>query len=380
MRIGIDARFYRKSTAGLGRYSRALIEQLSQIDQINDYIIYLTPDDIKEYNISAKNFHAKVIPITHYSISEQTKFLHILNQDHLDLVHFLNFNHPIFYKGKFIATIHDLTILFHSSGKSQQSKFKKWAFKKVMGSAIKNSRKIIAISKATKNDVVKVFDAKENKIEVIYEGVDKIYNHHIKQQTAKIAKFRAKYKINQPYLLFLSQWRPHKGLPELIRAYEILRERYKIPHLLVIGGKPNPAFPEIPRSINTSGYNCKIIQPGFIPEEDLPMFYTCADAFIFPSKYEGFGLPPLEAMACGTPVIASNKSCMPEILGTAAEYFNPNKPEEIAKIIKNIITNPAKLKNMSQQGTEQAKKYSWSKMAQETLKIYESIDSHCERP
>ncbi len=373
MKIGIDARFYRRSTAGLGRYSQALISQLAKIDKINKYIIYLSPEDKKEYNVKAKNFKPKIVPITHYSLSEQTKFLNILNKDKNDLVHFLNFNHPIFYRGKFVTTVHDLTIMFFPTGRQQKSFIRRWAFKTVFSSSVKNAQRVIAISKNTKKDIEEIFKISSNKIDVIYEGIDKQYNRKMQNAECRMQNFKKKYNLNHPYLFFLSQWRPHKGLPELIKAFEILRERYKIPQLLVIGGKSNKNFPEIPIFIEKSGYKSKIIRPGFIPEEDLPLFYTCADVFIFPSKYEGFGLPPLEAMACGTPVISSNKSCMPEVLDDAAEYFDPSDPKKIAKKIKDILSNEQLMQEMSQKGLKQVKKYSWSKMAKETLKLYKKV-------
>ncbi len=372
MKIGIDARFYRRSTAGLGRYSQALITLLAKIDKKNQYIIYLTKEDVKEYKITAQNFQKKIIDVPHYSISEQVKFLKILNQDKNDLVHFLNFNHPIFYKGKFIVTVHDLTIMFFPVGSSQNSFFRRFAFKTVFSSAVKNASKVIAISENTKKDVIKEFAISNKKIQIIYEGIDSRYNSQSALNKEKVEKFKKKYKLEKPYIFFLSQWRPHKGLPELIKAFEILHQRYKLPHNLVIGGKPNKSFPDIILSIETSGYKKKIILPGFIPEEDLPLFYACADSFIFPSKYEGFGLPPLEAMACGTPVIASNKSCMPEILGDAAVYFDPNNTQNMAKTIKEVLTNQKLLSEMSNKGLEQVKKYSWNKMARETLQLYKN--------
>lgn len=384
MRIGIDARFFRKSTGGIGRYTRALIRELAKIDKVNEYIVYITPEDEKEYDeltqnllvspsqggkLKTKNFQKKVIPITHYSMSEQTKLLRILQEDKLDLVHFTNFNHPLFYKGRFVVTIHDLTLMIYPSTKVKQSVVKKFGLKMTMNNAVKKAQKVIAVSEATKKDIVNVLNAKQDKIKVIYEGIDDEY-----QKSSVISRqLSVKYGIKKPYLLFISQWRPHKGIIQLVEAFEILKNKYKIPHQLVIVGKPNKDFPEIAEAIKKSSASKDIITPGFIAEEDLPGLYREASAFVFPSHYEGFGLPPLEAMASGVPVVASKVSCMPEILGDAAFYFDPYDPEDMAKQINKVLENAPLRRMMLKKGFHQIKKYSWSKMAEQTLEVYQKV-------
>lgn len=373
MKIGIDARFYRSSTAGIGRYTRGLLHNLAKIDQKNEYVIYITPEDNKEYDITAKNFKKVVIPIIHYSLSEQTKFLSILNKGNFDLVHFLNFNHPIFYRRSFITTIHDLTMLLYPVGRSQKSWIRKAAFRKVMKHACLKSNYVIAVSKNTKKDIIKYFHADPKKIKVIYEAYDDIY--HNQYAKSKLVNFRKRYNLTSPYILFVSQWRPHKGLPELIKAFEILKEKYKTSHQLVITGKPNKHFPEIGLAIRNSQFTEKMITPGFVPEADLPLFYNGATVFIFPSFYEGFGLGGLETMACGTPVASSNLSCMPEVFGQAAIYFNPHNIADMADKINTILTDKNLRRKIIAKGLTQAKKYSWRKMAYETLEIYKKINT-----
>jgi glycosyltransferase involved in cell wall biosynthesis len=367
-KIGIDARFYRSSTAGIGRYTRGLLHQLSQIDRENEYHIFITPEDDKEYDIKAKNFHKVVVPITHYSVAEQTKFLLILNKYKFDLVHFLNFNHPIFYTKPFITTIHDLTMLLYPVGRSQKSWLRKYAFNKVMKNAAQKSSSVIAVSDRTREDIIKYIGGRKNKIKVIYEACDDMY--HNRYPASKLLEFRKKYHLTDKFILFVSQWRPHKGLPELIKSFEILKSKYNISHKLVITGKPNKHFPSIIQTIKKSKYYQDICLPGFVPDSDLPLFYNSAEAFIFPSFYEGFGLGPLEAMACGTPVVSSNLSCMPEILGDAPVYFDPNKVANMAEKIYSVISNPHLRQKIKKKGLLRVKKYSWRKMAQETLLLY----------
>lgn len=372
MKIGIDARFYRKETAGIGRYTRGLLSNLAKLDKKNDYYIFLTPEDMKEYDIKADNFHPISIDITHYTLLEQTKFLSILNSHNFDLVHFLNFNHPILYNKPFITTVHDLTMLLFPVGRSQKSLLRKIAFKKVLTHACQKAKKVIAISEATKNDIIKYLGGKKDNIDVIYEAYDDIYNDSL--SIKEIDKVKQKYNIDKPYLLFVSQWRPHKGLPELIKSFEFLKQKYNIKEKLVITGNPNNDFPQIIDSIKKSKFSSDIVTPGFVDEKDLPILYKGTKAFIFPSFYEGFGLGPLEAMACGAPVISSKLSAMPEILGSAPLYFDPSNLFEMSEQIYKVINDEKLRKQMIDKGFIQAKKYSWIKMTKETLKLYNSID------
>lgn len=368
MKIGIDARFYRSSTAGIGRYTRGLLKNLAKIDKNNHYTVFITPEDDKEYDITAKNFKKAVIPIVHYSLAEQTKFLNILNKGNFDLVHFLNFNHPIMYSRSFITTIHDLTMLLYPVGRSQKSWVRKAAFKKVMKNAAQKSDVVIAISQKTKDDTVKYLNAPKDKIKVIHEAYDNIY--HDQYAKSKLVNFRKKYSLTDKYILFVSQWRPHKGLPNLIKSFELLKEKYNIPHKLVITGKANKHFPKIANSIEKSKYRKDIVLPGFVPDLDLPLFYNATDLFVFPSLYEGFGLGPLEAMACGAPVVSSDLSCMPEILGDAAVYFDPNNIPKMTQTIADVLSNETLREKMSRASLKQASKYSWEKMARQTLSLY----------
>ena len=368
MNIGIDARFYRASTAGLGRYTRGLLHELVKLDRKNNYTVFITSDDEKEYDINASNFTKVVVPIIHYSLKEQINFCAILNKYQLDLMHFLNFNHPILYRKPFIATIHDLTMLLFPIGRSQKSILRKAAFKMVMKNAVTKSKYAIAVSEATKKDCIKYLGAKPEKIKVIYEAYDAMYHPNYSQE--EINKVLSKYQINKPYLLFVSQWRPHKGLPELIKAFALLKAKFQIPHELVITGKANKDFPNVISAINNSKFKKNIITPGFVAEKELPLLYRGSTAFIFPSFYEGFGLGGLEAMACGTPVISSNISSLPEIFGNAAIYFNPNNILEMAKIIFDTISNKTLLNKMSKLGMQKSQQYSWRKMAKETLNLY----------
>ncbi|MCX6811869.1 MAG: glycosyltransferase family 1 protein [Candidatus Berkelbacteria bacterium] len=370
-KIGIDARMYRRSTGGIGRYIHGLLEALSKIDNKNLYYVFLTDDDLSEYKLPAKNFIPVRARFPHYSIGEQLGFLRLLNSYHLDLVHFTNFNHPIFYRGKFVVTIHDMTMTIFPAPGKQTEALSRFFYHLVLKRGLRRAKKIIAVSQNTKNDLINIIEVLKQKISVIYHGVDENYKPDHNQE--KIIKLKTKYKISEPYILFVSQWRPHKGINNLVKAFEILDRRFRIKDLkLVITGKPNPRFPEIEKEINTSPLRDRIITPGFIDENDMVPLYSNASAFVFPSIYEGFGLNPLEAMACGTAVATSDISSIPEVCGKGALYFDPNDPEDIALKTHTLLTNNVLRQKLIERGFENVKRFSWKKMAKETLFIYKS--------
>ena len=359
-KIGLDARMYRRSTGGIGSYTHALLEYLAQIDRKNNYYVFLTDEDLKEYNLKAKNFTPVRAPYPHYSIPEQWGFLKLLNSYHLDLVHFTNANFPIFYRRKFVITIHDITMLLHPASGKQSAFIPKMFYLLILKRAIKKSQNIIVDSQNTKNDLANILRAPREKISVVYLGVDESYQPDSRPG-----------QIKRPYLLFVSQWRPHKGIQNLVKSFEILDKRFKIHDLkLVITGKPNPKFPEIEERVNSSALRPRIITPGFVEEKDMTSLYANAAAFVFPSIYEGFGLNPLEAMACGTPVATSNVSCIPEVCDKAALYFDPDDPEDIALKTHTLLTNDKLRQKLITRGFENLKRFSWQKMAKETLDIY----------
>lgn len=370
MKIGIDARMYRRATGGIGRYTRGLLRYLAVIDKKNEYVIFLTPEDMKEYQQPGENFRAIEVNIDHYSLAEQREFGKIIDAEKLDVIHYTNFNHPIFCKTPFVVTIHDLIMSLYPVGRKQRDPIRKLAYDLIMKHAAKKSKKVIVPSVASKKDVVKMLGAKPDNVVVTYEAADEEYNWKTNEKIRE--EILSQYKIEKPYLLFVSQWRPHKGIIPLLEAYEILREKYEDEIELVIVGKPNKDFPEVMEKVEEVRSKVGgVITPGFVPEEDLPALYGAAMVYVLPTLYEGFCLTHLEAMSAGVPVATSNTSCMPEILQDAAEYFDPRDPHNIARVLDKLINDEKRQKELVKLGKDQLKKYSWKKMAQETKQIYE---------
>jgi glycosyltransferase involved in cell wall biosynthesis len=218
-----------------------------------------------------------------------------------------------------------------------------------------------------KQDVVNHLHVSPDKIKTIYEGASLPEQPVGQADTAALKKLG----ITKPYLLFVSQWRPHKGIGMLVEAFNEMKANQDIQ--LVVTGKPNNHFPEIPAAIDASPYRKDIITPGFVEDAVLDALYANAELFVFPSWYEGFGLPPLEAMIRGVAVASSNSSVMPEVLSDGAVYFDAKDPHNMAEVLTETLADESGLKKLKERGLAQAKKYSWKKMAQETLALYEQV-------
>jgi glycosyltransferase involved in cell wall biosynthesis len=304
-----------------------------------------------------------------------------LNKRHFDLVYFTQFNHPILYRKPYIITVHDLTTFgyFH-----YENPVKVAMFRRVMKSAVNDSKKIVAVSNTTKDEILNNYSIDEKKIEVIYLGVDRNYlriSRMAADDRYKLGKkFAANYELPGKYLLYTGMWKKHKNLLRLLEAFEKFRSRAEGENRelqLVLVGKIDRNQPEVVEEIEQiNGHLIDVVScadpvfvAGFVPEELLPSAYAGALAYVQPSLNEGFGLPPLEAMACGAPVIASNVSATPEILGDAAEYFEPESVEDIADKIDKIVNDPKLRINLQRRGLERVKLYTWEKNAEKTLKV-----------
>ncbi len=374
MKIGIDARMYRSSTGGIGVYSQNLLKNLAKIDKKNQYYIFLGKEDLEEFDIKAKNFKTIKVNIPHYWFREQLIFPKILEKYNLDLVHFLNFNHPILYKGKFVTTVHDLTMVKAPSGKSQLSLFKRPFYKWVLKDAVISSKLINTISQQSKEDITKYFGVDKEKVKITHLSIDK--ERYKPVETKEGLRALDKYGIKKPYLLFVSQLRPHKGISYLLEAFRILKKEYRQDEVsLVLVGKDSGQFPKLTKKINRALKRDDVVAPGFVENRDMAALYSLANVFVFPSLYEGFGLPPLEAMSCGTPVAASDRSCIPEVLGKAPLYFDPQDPAQMASIINTLLINQKLADKLRKRGFKRVDKYSWQKTARETLEIYKQAVS-----
>jgi glycosyltransferase involved in cell wall biosynthesis len=367
MRIGIDARFYRES--GIGRYLRNLLEYLQREDKTNEYYIFLLSKDL---NIKlAKNFHKVEANIPWYGLSEQIKLPKLISQYNLDLVHFPHFNIPINYKGKFVVTIHDLIHQhFQLKKRTRHSLLGFWtrkiSYHLIFSQALKKSQKIITVSDFTKKQLVREWKVPEDKVKVTLEAVDQ----NIIELTKKIKKedqerILDKFKIQKPYIFYVGNAYPHKNVEGLVKAFLEIRRNYQYLQL-VLAGNDHYFW----RKIKEKYQDKNIIYAGFVSDEEMVALYKEAACYIVPSFEEGFGIPLLEAMACGTPVVSSDAASLPEIGGDAAIYFDPKNINEMSQKIMEVLNSQKIKKELIEKGEKRYKDFSWEKLARETLEVY----------
>jgi glycosyltransferase involved in cell wall biosynthesis len=299
----------RRSTGGIGRYTRELLKAMLPMAPDMEFVIFLTSEDAKEFSSNLPNVQLKITDIPHYSLQEQTKLPGILNAEKLDLVHFLNFNHPLTYKKPFVTTLHDLTLLlFPGHGRKKPNPIRFALFKKVFLDSLHRAEKIIAISQYTAQDAHNRLSIPHEKMDIVLEGGPEplMFAFNTRNVVTEALQSEA------PYFLFVSNWRPHKGLNTLISAFEKFKKETNLPHLLALVGNREAASPSVLEAIENSPYKAEIKQLGFVSDEILPNLFNNSTAFIMPSECEGFGLPILEAYAYGAPVIAAdNTSLLP---------------------------------------------------------------------
>lgn len=371
MRIGIDARFFGPIGKGLGRYTQKLIEHLERIDSVNQYFIFLKKENLEDYKLNGKNFTKVLADYNWYSWGEQIKFPRLLKKYKLDLVHFPHFNVPIFYFGKFIVTIHDLILIhFPTVRSSTLGPVLYWikflVYKVVIKAAVLRSNRIIAVSNFTKSDILKVYpQVPEEKIQVTYEACD----DYCMLSPAQDEKILKRYGIIKPYLVYLGNVYPHKNPERLALAFKKIEAEGAKLNLIFVGGD-DYFYLKLKKFVQEKQIK-NILFAGFVPDHELDIIFHNALAYVRPSLYEGFELPPLEAMAKGVPVISSSHSCAHEILGDSAYYFDALDVQGIAAAVKKIAGDDGLRKSLIKKGYDQVQKYSWRKMARETLDLYQ---------
>ncbi len=377
MRIGIDARVLLKPKTGVGRYTRNLISNLLLIDQKNEYILFT--DTKLGINFSAGNYKEKVIWLPNFGEESIRKLGSPvwmnsclpwgLRKEHVDLLFCPNSISPIRQTCKKVLVIHDLSPILFSG---LHSRFHSFYLRRTFLSEIKNISKIITVSQSSKKDIIQLFSVPEDMIKVIYSGVGNIFKP-INDRGVLNEKLQEYALTAKEFILYVGALNPRKNLIKLVHAYCELRKSSHIEHRLVIVGGKNRFYATIYTVAKNLGLENDVVFTGYIPDDDLPYIYSGADLFVYPSFYEGFGFSPLEAMACGTPVISSNVSSIPEITEDAAILVNPNDVNDIAKAMQEVLTNKDLRKRMVHKALERASFFSWKKTAEKTLKVFEEV-------
>jgi glycosyltransferase involved in cell wall biosynthesis len=353
--------------AGIGRYVENLVTELLKVDKDNEYILFARKDFTQSSQFANPNVKLVVAEIPHYSLREQFLMPALIAREKVDLMHFPHFNVPIFYSGRFVLTIHDL-IKHTSRGVSTTTRnplaywLKYLGYKLVFGLSVRRASRILVPSQSVKGELTEEYGLEAEKIVVTYEGVDGA----IKGE-AGVKEVLEKYKICRPFLLYVGSVYPHKNIEKLIEAVKILGI-----DLVIVCGR-SVFWERLQRTIRKMGAENQVNLAGFVPDEELAILYKEASAFVFPSLSEGFGLPGLEAMKQGVPVVASDIPVFREIYKNAAIYFNPLSSADIAAKIKKVLEDKELQQRLKKQGPELAEGYSWKKMASETLLVYNKL-------
>jgi glycosyltransferase involved in cell wall biosynthesis len=366
MNIVIDARELRTSS---GRYVERLLHYLQQIDREHDYIVLLKPQDMDGWQATNPKFIKVPCPFKEFTFSEQTHLYRQIKNLAPDLVHFPFVQQPVFYRGTSVTTIQDLTaIRFRNPTKNWLVfTFKQQVYRWVIKRAAQKSKALITPTEFVKKDVAAYAHVPLGKITVTLESADPIPDPPAPPQNIQGHDLQ-----KSKYIVYVGRPQPHKNLWRLIEAHALLRQ--KDPGLLlVLGGKKDAMYDLIEERARKQGLLEGIVFTGFVSEAELKWLYQHCAAYVFPSLSEGFGLPALEAMLSGAPVASSNATCLPEVYGSAAHYFDPLDTTDMAQKISEVMDDPELRQRLIAAGQEQAAKYSWRRMAEQTLNVYNSV-------
>ena len=368
MRIAINALASRGTLSGAARYIRSLVTSLAKVDAKNEYVLYASQDDVPLFAGLGPNFQ----PVPTVAIRplrllwEQTELPWDLKRRRVDVFHGPVFIAPFVKTCRQVVTIHDMTFFLLP----QCHLFtKRHYFQRLIPRCVGRANQVIAVSESTRRDLVRILGSHcSKKIRVIYHGKDECF---CPDRAAAAARgLRMKYGLLGRVILFVGLIEPRKNLERLIRAYAKLKSLHQ-DSCLVLAGSQGWGYEAVLRAVSESGVKDRVFFPGFIPERELPSLYNLADVFVYPSLYEGFGFPVLEAMSCGTPVVASRVSSMPEIAGDAALLVDPHDVDSIAQALERVLVDRTLRERMAEEGIRRSQPFTWERTARETLAAYE---------
>lgn len=374
MRIGIDIR--QMSDYGVATYTRNVVRNLVRMDQVNEYFLIGMVERLNEIGELPPNFHCVSFNGHGSSASRYLDFRRMVRGFHCDLIHFPQmFWRPRLAGCPYVVTVHDLLDYMYRN--NSHSSFARTVRFHLTRRMLLDAARIFAVSNFTKQDLTRLFDVPPGKIEVVYNALDDrfLLGHATVEERAMIAE---RYQVNYPFILYAGRISPHKNLVRIIEAFSSLKSMlakgtlYPDLKLLIIGDQVSK-HPDLRRAVIKSAVQFDVRFLGFVPVDVLRIFYDLAKVFVFPSLYEGFGLPPLEAMAHSTPVVASNVTAIPEVLGNAAVLVNPENVFEISRAIYRVLIDQPLRERMKNAGLERIQRYSWQNSVRTILAAYQAI-------
>jgi glycosyltransferase involved in cell wall biosynthesis len=379
--IAIDIR--RMTEFGVGTYIRNVVRTLGRLDRENQYFLIGSPGKVQEIGALPANFHAAPLLTSERSVKGYREFRTAVKHLECDLVHVPNlFSVPRSLPCPYVMTVHDM--LEHMSRAREQSGFWRSLHFQLTKRALSGAARIFAVSNFTKDEMVKLFEIPSERIEVIYNAIDERFLHG-HASTADRELIAKRYQVTYPFILYAGRISPHKNVARMIEAFSALKtelerdQAYSDLKLIIIGDDLS-GNPDLRRTVVRSGVQNDVRFLGFVPIEVLRIFYDEAKLFIFPSLYEGFGLPPLEAMAHGTPVVTSNVSSLPEVVGNAAVLVNPENVFEIMRALHKVLMDQSLRQRMKERSYQQASRFSWEKSVRRILDVYRQVGKGVKPP
>lgn len=371
MHIGINTLSLPSQRTGGGKYISYLVDNLCRLDRSNSYSIFANRINIHEFHLDDRpnldiidgGFMTNIRPSR--LVWEQVFLPRQARKRKIDLFHSPGFVAPLGLKCRSVVTIFDMTFFLFPGGHTLP---KRLYFGFFLPLSARKADMVITISESSKNDIIRFLHLPEEKVRVIYPGVDDIFRPV--KDNEKLERVKARYGIRKDFILSVGVVEPRKNLDRLIRAFNLLVREDGFGLDLVIVGKKGWAYGAVLDLPEQLGLEKRVIFTGYVPEEDLPLLYSAASLFVYPSIYEGFGIPVLEAMACGTPVITSNVSSLPEVTGDAGLLVDPYDIQAMVQAIKKLLGDEALRKRMREAGLRWARQFSWEKMALSTLEVY----------
>ena len=371
MKIAIDTHMIGERETGNETYTSNLIKALLELDRGNDYFLYTTKPSRLTSRLAALSANTKVI-----QIRPAIPLLRVplgmpfaAGRQGVNLLH-VNYVAPPWCPCPTVVTVHDISYEFFPEFFSLRDRL---MLSTLVPLSVKGAAKVIADSENTKRDIIACYGLPEEKVMIIPVGVGSSFRPVTDEERLEAVK--AKYGVKGKFILTVGNLQPRKNLIRLVKAFLLLRESESCDSKvqLAIVGQAFWRESEIYRAVEEEGLKGEVIFTGYVPDEDLPLLYNAAELFVFPSLYEGFGLPPLEAMACGTPVVCSNAASLPEVVGDAALMIDPYDVKAIAQAIFDVLSKPSLRGKLKAKGLRRAASFSWRETAKRTLQVYEEV-------
>lgn len=366
-RIAIDARKLRDF--GIGTYIRNLIENLAELDRHNEYVLLVAPDGRDRLAHLPDNFRTLVQRAPVYSVRELVSLSWTLARQKVDLYHATHYVLPAFLPCKVVTTIHDIIHLLFPE--YLPNRFAYYYAERMIRRAVTRSDAIVAVSQSTSDDLVRHFRLGDHAIEVVHNGIEATFLDEMAE--TDVRRWLGDLEVETPYLLFVGNPKPHKNLDNVVQAYAKALELHDFPHPLVCVGDRDGSRFKVMQRARQLGIESRVRLLGHVAQEALPAIYQGASVFLYPTRYEGFGLPVVEAMASGTPVITSNTSALKEIAAGYADLVNPLDVDGMARAIVRCVTDEDHRAALRKLGLRRAQDFRWDRAAHQTLAIYHQV-------